>query len=268
VTALPGVAGGAEDPRPRTQDLYSAQLTTRRPVRRDREVKQEPKKLSPLSRTTRAGSREEGVRRQVNILRARLSSMQMTGSLSSVISNVRQLEGPAATAGVAQHANQRLARRDHGAGRRIAIIFPDRLPRPLDQDDLGRDPGGPVHRSSASSRSSPAPTSTARTTTARATCTCTRTPSSSIAECCRSLRTNILFSAADRDLKSIVVCQRQPARRQDHQRHLPRHDDGAEWPAHAAHRYRHAPAPAPQSTNVPVSPGSVQPPDGRRITTS
>jgi capsular exopolysaccharide synthesis family protein len=31
-------------------------------------------------------------------------------------------------------------------------------------------------------------------------------PKSSIAECCRSLRTNILFSAADRELKTIVVC--------------------------------------------------------------
>jgi capsular exopolysaccharide synthesis family protein len=31
-------------------------------------------------------------------------------------------------------------------------------------------------------------------------------PKSSIAECCRSLRTNILFSAADRELKTLAVC--------------------------------------------------------------
>jgi capsular exopolysaccharide synthesis family protein len=31
-------------------------------------------------------------------------------------------------------------------------------------------------------------------------------PKSSIAECCRSLRTNILFSSADRELKTMVVC--------------------------------------------------------------
>jgi capsular exopolysaccharide synthesis family protein len=31
-------------------------------------------------------------------------------------------------------------------------------------------------------------------------------PKSSVAECCRSLRTNILFSAADRELKTIAVC--------------------------------------------------------------
>jgi capsular exopolysaccharide synthesis family protein len=31
-------------------------------------------------------------------------------------------------------------------------------------------------------------------------------PKSSIAECCRSLRTNLLFSAADRELKTIAVC--------------------------------------------------------------
>ena len=31
-------------------------------------------------------------------------------------------------------------------------------------------------------------------------------PTSHVAECCRSLRTNIMFSAADRELKTIVVC--------------------------------------------------------------
>jgi capsular exopolysaccharide synthesis family protein len=35
-------------------------------------------------------------------------------------------------------------------------------------------------------------------------------PKSSIAECCRSLRTNILFSAADRQLKTLVVCSANP----------------------------------------------------------
>src|SRR5690606_27844562 len=35
-------------------------------------------------------------------------------------------------------------------------------------------------------------------------------PTSRIAECCRSLRTNILFSAADRQVKTIVVSSANP----------------------------------------------------------
>src|SRR5678815_2348771 len=35
-------------------------------------------------------------------------------------------------------------------------------------------------------------------------------PKSSIAECCRSLRTNIMFSAADQQIKTIVVCSANP----------------------------------------------------------
>ena len=69
-------------------------------------------------------------------------------------------------------------------------------------------------------------------------------PKSPIAECCRSLRTNILFSAADRQLKTIVVCSANPREgkttsvlylgttmAQSGQRTL-------------ADRHRHAPAPA------------------------
>jgi capsular exopolysaccharide synthesis family protein len=37
-----------------------------------------------------------------------------------------------------------------------------------------------------------------------------RNPTSSVAECCRSLRTNIMFSAADRELKTIVVSSANP----------------------------------------------------------
>ncbi|HEY5952592.1 MAG TPA: polysaccharide biosynthesis tyrosine autokinase, partial [Kofleriaceae bacterium] len=37
-----------------------------------------------------------------------------------------------------------------------------------------------------------------------------RNPGSSVAECCRSLRTNVLFSAADRQLKTIVISSANP----------------------------------------------------------
>src|SRR5262249_18288980 len=37
-----------------------------------------------------------------------------------------------------------------------------------------------------------------------------KNPGSRVAECCRSLRTNILFSAADRPLKTIVVSSANP----------------------------------------------------------
>ncbi|TMQ09927.1 MAG: hypothetical protein E6J91_28620, partial [Deltaproteobacteria bacterium] len=77
-----------------TQDLYSAQLATNTGLAGEVEkYKQEAKKLSPLIAIYNELVREKKeFDDKYNILRARLSSMQMTGSLSSIISNVRGLD--------------------------------------------------------------------------------------------------------------------------------------------------------------------------------
>ncbi|HET9621095.1 MAG TPA: polysaccharide biosynthesis tyrosine autokinase [Kofleriaceae bacterium] len=142
-----------------------------------------------------------------NILRARLSSMQMTGSLSSIISNVRGLD-PAQLPTKPVSPNLRInitiaavlalvvgilvifllvfldrsiksvSDAITAAGAPVLGVIPQVTTADLggEADDRARDMY--VHEN----------------------------PKSSIAECCRSLRTNILFSAADRDLKTLVVC--------------------------------------------------------------
>ena len=71
-------------------------------------------------------------------------------------------------------------------------------------------------------------------------------PKSVAAECCRSIRTNILFMSPDRPLRDDRRHQPEPAGRQDDDRDQPgRHDGGGGRPR-ADRRHRHAPAaPAP-----------------------
>jgi capsular exopolysaccharide synthesis family protein len=190
-----------------TQDLYNAQLATNTGLGGEVEkYKQEAKKLSPLIAIYNELLREKKeFEDKYNILRARLSSMQMTGSLSSIISNVRGLDrarlpsvpvSPNMRINVAIAAGLALV---VGLIVIILLVFLDRsiksandatqasgaavlgvIPRIADlegtADDRARDMY--VHEN----------------------------PKSTIAECCRALRTNILFSAADRDLKTLVVC--------------------------------------------------------------
>ena len=190
-----------------TQDLYSAQLATNTGLTAEVEkYKQEAKKLSPLIAIYNELLREKKeYEDKYNILRARLSSMQMTGSLSSIISNVRGLDhaqlptipvSPNMRINVAVAAILALV---VGLVVIVLLVFLDRsiksandatqasgapvlgvIPRVADldgtADDRARDMY--VHEN----------------------------PKSSIAECCRALRTNILFSAADRELKTLVVC--------------------------------------------------------------
>src|SRR5207248_2283809 len=77
-----------------TQDLYSAQLATSSGLTGEIEkYKQEAKKLSPLIAIYNELVRQKKeYDDKYNILRMRLSSMQMTGSLSSSVSNVRGLD--------------------------------------------------------------------------------------------------------------------------------------------------------------------------------
>lgn len=192
-----------------TQNLYSAQLTTNAGLGGEVEkYKQEAKKLSPLIAIYTELLREKKeYDDKYNILRARLSSMQMTGSLSSIISNVRSLDKaqlPSKPVSPNMRTNVSLAAIMAlvvGIGIIFLIVFLDRSIKST--SDATQAAGAPVL--------GVIPQLTAADLDGK---NDDRTrdmyvhenPKSSIAECCRSLRTNILFSAADRELKTIVVC--------------------------------------------------------------
>jgi capsular exopolysaccharide synthesis family protein len=192
-----------------TQDLYSAQLATNHGLAGEVDkYKQEAKKLSPLIAIYNELLREKKeFDDKYNILRARLSSMQMTGSLSSIISNVRGLDKaqvPTKPVSPDMRSNVSLAAIMAlivGVGIIFLLVFLDRSIKTI--SDATQAAGVPVLGVI------PQLTSTdlegmnddrARDMYVH------ENPKSSLAECCRSLRTNILFSAADRELKTIAVC--------------------------------------------------------------
>jgi succinoglycan biosynthesis transport protein ExoP len=192
-----------------TQDLYSAQLATNSGLNGEIDkYKQEAKKLSPLIAIYNELVREKKeFEDKYAILRARLSSMQMTGSLSSIISNVRGLDKAqlptkpvspnlrvnvtvaaimALIAGILiiflivflDRSIKSVSDATQAADAPVLGIIPQLTSDDLDGNNDDRTRDLYVHEN----------------------------PKSSVAECCRSLRTNILFSAADRELKTIVVC--------------------------------------------------------------
>ncbi|HEX4421795.1 MAG TPA: polysaccharide biosynthesis tyrosine autokinase [Kofleriaceae bacterium] len=192
-----------------TEDLYSAQLTTNAglTVEIDK-YKQEAKKLSPLIEIYNELMREKKeYDDKYNILRARLSSMQMTGSLSSIISNVRGLDhaqlptkpvSPNLRINVTIAAVLALV---VGILIIFLIVFLDRSIKSV--NDATQAAGAPVL--------GVIPQITAADLGGKSDDRARdmyvhENPKSSVAECCRSLRTNILFSAADRELKTLVVC--------------------------------------------------------------
>ena len=92
-----------------------------------------------------------------------------------------------------------------GLGIVFLIVFLDRSIKSRGRRSAGR----PARRCSASSRCSTSrdiPTSDDRARDLYV----HQHPTSRVAECCRSLRTNILFSAADRQIKTIVVSSANP----------------------------------------------------------
>ncbi len=192
-----------------TQNLYSAQLATNAGLGGEVEkYKQEAKKLSPLIAIYNELLREKKeFDDKYNILRARLSSMQMTGSLSSIISNVRSLDkaqvpthpvSPNMRTNVSLAAIMALVA---GIGIIFLIVFLDRSIKST--SDATQAAGAPVLGvipQLTGSDLDGANDDRTRDMYVH------ENPKSSIAECCRSLRTNILFSAADRELKTIVVC--------------------------------------------------------------
>lgn len=192
-----------------TQDLYNAQLAADAGLGAEIDkYKQEAKKLSPLIAIYNELLRQKKeFDDKYNILRARLSSMQMTGNLSSSISNVRGLDraqlpttpvSPDLRTNVATAAILALVA---GVAIIFLIVFLDRSIKSL--ADATAAAGAPVLGVI------PQLTAAAlggKTDDRARDLFVHDNPKSSVAECCRSLRTNILFSAADRELKTIVVC--------------------------------------------------------------
>jgi len=192
-----------------TQDLYAAQLATAAGLGGEVEkYKQEAKKLSPLIAIYNELLREKKeFDDKYNILRARLSSMQMTGSLTSIISNVRGLDHaqlPINPVSPNMRTNVMIAAVLAivvGIGVIFLLVFLDRSIKSV--TDATQAAGAPVlgvipQVTSADLNG----TNDDRTRDMYV----HENPKSSVAECCRSLRTNILFSAADRELKTLVVC--------------------------------------------------------------
>ena len=173
--------------------------------------KDEAKRLSPKIVEYNGYLREKRkIEDEYNILRARLSATQMTGSVSSAISNVHPFDpaliptrpvspnmvknvGIAAVIAVVfgfglvflfvfldrsiKTPNDATA----AAGAPVLGVIPALTPEEVDTNDL-RQRDMYVHEH----------------------------PTSMVAECCRVLRTNVMFSAADHQLKTMVVSSANP----------------------------------------------------------
>jgi capsular exopolysaccharide synthesis family protein len=191
-----------------TQALYQAQSVTVAGLAAEVErYKTEAKALSPkIADFNRLMRDKRGIEDNYNILRTRLSTSQMTGGMSASISNVRPLD-PALlpTASVYPSMSKNVAFSSAAAlfiavGFVVLAVFLDRSIKSAGEATqaakapvLGVIPG-------ISPNELPLDDDRARDLFVH------EHPTSHIAECCRTLRTNIMLSSADNDLKMIVVC--------------------------------------------------------------
>jgi capsular exopolysaccharide synthesis family protein len=194
-----------------TEDLYNAQLATSGGLGAEIEkYKQQAKKLSPLIAIYNELLREKKeFEDKYSILRQRLSSMQMTGSL--IISNVRGLDKaqlPLRPVSPNMQTNVIIAAVLAllvGIAIVFLIVFLDRSIKTTGDATTAADaPVLGVIPQLTTAELGGSDDDRARDLYVH------ENPKSSIAECCRSLRTNILFSAADRELRTIVVCSANP----------------------------------------------------------
>ncbi|MBA3538763.1 MAG: polysaccharide biosynthesis tyrosine autokinase [Deltaproteobacteria bacterium] len=191
-----------------TEDLYSAATATNNGLAAEVErYKQEAKRLSPKIVQYNEFQREKKlIEDQYNILRARLSTTQMTSNMSAVISNVRPLDpalvptkpvSPRMSVNVLVAAVLALF---GGLGLVLLLVFLDRSIKTALDATLAC--GAPVL--------GVIPTLT-ETEVAKGDLRARdmyihEHPTSHVAECCRVLRTNVMFSATDHNLKTLVVC--------------------------------------------------------------
>ncbi|HEY5935922.1 MAG TPA: polysaccharide biosynthesis tyrosine autokinase [Kofleriaceae bacterium] len=154
---------------------------------------------------------KKSIEDRYNILRSRLSTSELTDRMSrSIDSNVRPLDpalvpsnpvSPSLRVNIAAASVVSLLL---GLGLVLLVVFLDRSIKSA--ADAQQASGNPVLGVIPMLEQSelPAENDKARDLYVH------EHPTSRIAECCRSLRTNILFSAADRQLKTIVVSSANP----------------------------------------------------------
>ena len=192
-----------------TQDLYSAAQATSAGLAAEVEYyKDEAKRLSPKIVEYNEMQREKKLLEdQYNILRARLSTTQMTSNMSSAISNVHPLDPallptkPVSPNMLINIAVAAVVALFLGFGVVLLFVFLDRSVKTA--ADAMQAAGVPVL--GVIPTLSELDTNVPEDMRARDMYIHDH-PTSHVAECCRVLRTNIMFSAADQSLKSIVVC--------------------------------------------------------------
>jgi capsular exopolysaccharide synthesis family protein len=190
-----------------TQDLYNAQVESDRGLAAQLEkYKQEAKALSPKIVVYNDLMRDKrGIEDEYNVLRARLSATQMTSGVSSTISNVRPLDpallpttpvSPRLRVNVLAAAMLALML---GIGFVFLIVFLDRsIKSTADAASAGVPVLGLIPALVASEL--PKDDEKSRDLYVH------EHPTSHVAECCRSLRTNIMLSSMDHPPKLVVVC--------------------------------------------------------------
>lgn len=190
-----------------TTDLRAAAASAHTALAAEVErYKAEAKRLSPKIAQYNEFERERKlIEDQYNILRARLSTTQMTGNMSGAISNVHPLD-PAhePTRPVSPRMSVNVAAAGVlsmivGMGLILLVVFLDRSIKTVSDVTaavaapvLGVIPtltGEEINRMDLRGRDTYVH----------------HHPSSHVAECCRVLRTNIMFSAPDRELKTLLV---------------------------------------------------------------
>lgn len=191
-----------------TQDLYSAATTTSAGIAAEVEkYKDEARRLSPkIVQYNELAREKKTIEDEYNILRARLSTTQMTGNMSSVISNVHPLD-PALLPTKPVSPNMLL---DVGIAAVMALLLGFGVVLLFVFFDRSVKTAADATQAASVPVLGIIPVLTeneVRSDDVRARDMYIHDhPTSHVAECCRVLRTNILFSAADQSLKTMVVC--------------------------------------------------------------
>ena len=191
-----------------TEALYTAQAATTSGLAAEVErYKKEAKALSPKIAVYNDLMRNKrNIENNYDILRTRLSATQMTSGMSGSISNVRPLDPallptapvyPRMTINVAVAGAIALLL---GIGFVILVVFLDRSVKSA--ADASQSAQAPVLGVIPAIASADLVKDDERSRDMFV----HEHPTSHIAECCRTLRTNIMLSNADKDLKMIVVC--------------------------------------------------------------
>jgi len=195
-----------------TNDLYGAATTTTAGLQAELEkFKDEAKALSPKIVVYNDLLRQrKDLEDEYNILRSRLSTTLMTNSMSGILTNVRPLDPalvPTNEAWPSMRLNVLAASMLSlvlGIAIVFLIVFFDRSVKTT--ADAIQASGAPILGIIPMLSDSELPKDDERSRDLFV----HEHPTSRVAECCRSLRTNILFSAADRQSKTIVVCSANP----------------------------------------------------------